>query len=203
MKKTPIEVFSEWAKDGRDHGMEDNHRASVENMLEFSVKDKQDFTFIDAGCGNGWVVRKAAHLTQCKEAIGVDGSHEMIAKAEKIDPKNYYFCKDLILWKPQNKADLVHSMEVFYYIENPQDLIKNIYSNWLKDWGRLIIGLDYYDENIVSHSWSDDCGIATMKLFPEKTWVTFFLNAGFKTVKSWRVGAKENWSGTLVVTGIK
>ena len=203
MKRTPIEVFSDWAKDGRDEGMENNHAVAVENMLNLSINSTRNFSFIDAGCGNGWVVRKTAALPNCQNAIGVDGSAEMIAKAKKIDPDNHYHCEDLMVWKPQNKVDLVHSMEVFYYLQNPQQLLEHIASHWLKDKARLIIGLDYYQENKVSHSWSQDCGIANMQLFSEKTWSSFFINAGFKEVKSWRVDAKENWAGTLVITGVK
>ena len=82
-------------------------------------------------------------------------------------------------------------------------LFLNIYSNWLKEGGRLIIGLDFYQENPASHAWPEACGISIMQLFPELTWKNFFVNASFKEVESWKVGTKENWSGTLVLTGIK
>ena len=203
MKKLPIEVFSDWAESGKDHGMEKNHLESVNNMLDFATKGLKKFRTIDAGCGNGWVVRKLAQLPNCSHALGVDGSQKMIAKAQSIDSQNDYICSDLSRWKPEKKVDLVHSMEVFYYLERPQALIQNIYSNWLNERGRLIIGLDFYFENTVSHSWPEECGVSIMKLFPEKKWVRFFGSAGFKNIQSWRVGAKENWKGTLVVTGTK
>jgi hypothetical protein len=57
MKRSPIEVFSEWADLDKDYGMEKNHKESVENMLSFATKQQKPFSFIDAGCGNGWVVR--------------------------------------------------------------------------------------------------------------------------------------------------
>ena len=44
----------------------------------------------------------------------------MIQKAKKLDLKNKYICNDLLLWKPKNKVDLVHSMEVFYYLKKPR-----------------------------------------------------------------------------------
>jgi len=37
--------------------MEKNHSASVENMIEYSTKGIGNYSFIDAGCGNGWVIR--------------------------------------------------------------------------------------------------------------------------------------------------
>jgi hypothetical protein len=65
----------------------------------------------------------------------------------------------------------------------------------------LIVGLDFYLENPSSHDWPESCGIDTMQLFSENQWIQFFEEAGFQGVQSWRVGAKEGWSGTLVVTG--
>ena len=103
----------------------------------------------------------------------------------------------------KNKIDLVHSMEVFYYFKNPKKLIKHIYSSWLKKNSRLIIGIDYYYENKISHSWPNECGISIMSLFSEKKWKNFFFEVGFKEIKTWKVGETKKWSGTLVITGIK
>ena len=57
MKRNPIEIFSEWADLDKDFGMEKNHKASVDEMLANVSEYKTPYTFIDAGCGNGWVVR--------------------------------------------------------------------------------------------------------------------------------------------------
>ena len=203
MKRTPIEVFSDWVDNGKDVGMENGHKDSVNHMLDYATKDLNQYSFIDAGCGNGWVVRNIYKSSKCINAIGIDGSLKMISKKKSLGPSNDYICEDLCAWKPKNKVDLVHSMEVFYYFENPKNLISHIYSNWLKNNSRLIIGLDYYFENTISHSWPDDCGVSIMKLFSENQWKTFFEQAGFKTVDSWRFGEKENWAGTLIITGIK
>ena len=203
MKRSPIAVFSEWADLDKDYGMEKNHKASVENMLTFSTKKRTPFSFIDVGCGNGWVVRSIAKNPLCTAVEGVDGSKKMIEKAKSIDPSVSYSHADVMQWTPKNKVDLVHSMEVFYYLENPKKLIQQIYTDWLNEGGRLIIGLDFYFENTVSHSWSDDCGISDMKLFKETEWCTFFEAAGFQSIENWRYGAKENWAGTLIVTGVK
>jgi hypothetical protein len=42
-----------------------------------------------------------------------------------------------------------------------------------------------------------------MQLLSENNWVKFFQNAGFNNVTSWRHGKKEDWEGTLIVTGTK
>jgi len=203
MRRTPIEVFSDWADNGKDVGMENGHKESVNHMLDYATKDLNQYSFIDAGCGNGWVVRNISKSHKCSSAIGIDGSLKMINKAKSLDKSNDYVCNDLNIWKPKNKVDLVHSMEVFYYFENPKNLINHIYSNWLKDNSILIIGLDYYFENTVSHSWPDDCGVSIMKLFTENEWKSFFNEVGFKNVNSWKFGVKEKWTGTLIITGVK
>lgn len=203
MKKSPITVFSEWAQNGRDEGMESNHAEAVANMITYATKECAPFDFIDVGCGNGWVVRKVAALPHCKRALGVDGAKAMIAKAQSLDDQNRYACADIMEWQPESRVDLIHSMEVFYYVNNPQALIQNIYDHWLRDQGRLIIGLDFYFENKVSHSWPEDCGISGMQLFPINRWVSFFEEAGFRDVSFWQVGAKAEWAGTLVVTGLR
>ena len=200
---TPINVFSDWAQNGKDEGMERHHNESVMNMIDFACSGLSEYSFIDAGCGNGWVVRHISKDAKCNNAIGVDGSSNMINKAKRLDDKNKYFCEDLLKWIPQSKVDIVLSMEVFYYFENPGLLIEHINNNWIKSGGRLIMGVDYYQENISSHSWQKDCGISIMKLHSEKEWRVFFENAGLKDVKSWRNGQHEDWGGTLIVTGTK
>ena len=202
--KTPINVFSDWAKDGRDEKMAQGHNFSVNAMLDFALEGKTNpFDFIDAGCGNGWVVREISKQPLCKNALGVDGSQTMIDKARLLDSKNQYICSDLMDWKPSIKVDLVLSMEVFYYVEKPEALISHVVDHWMKPKGRLIMGIDYYLENIISESWSEDCGISIMTRLSESEWISGFKAAGLKQLKSWREGGRENWAGTLVVTGIK
>jgi trans-aconitate methyltransferase len=203
MKNNPISVFGRWAEDGRDEGMAKGHLPAVNHMLGVALDGLKNFRFIDAGCGNGWVVRKVSQLPECKDALGVDGAEKMVEKATSLDTKNSYECANLMSWQPKKTADLVHSMEVFYYVSHPDQLIQNIYNHWLKKNGRLIMGVDFYTENNVSHSWPEDCGVQGMQLFSEAEWQSFFKNAGFVGVRSWRFGAKEGWTGTLVVMGVK
>ena len=203
MKRDPIDIFDEWADLDKDFGMEKNHKSSVKEMLAYVLDKKTPYSFIDAGCGNGWVVRSVEKNPLCKKAIGVDGSKKMIQKATKLDPTGSYICADLMSWAPITKVDIVHSMEVFYYLENPKKIIQQIFDLWLKKNGSLILGIDFYFENKISHSWPDSCGISKMKLFCQKEWVSFFKGAGFHSIKSWRIGELKDWSGTLAIYGVK
>ena len=196
-------MFSEWAAIGRDERMAKGHEVAVKNMLDYALRGLDNYSFIDAGCGNGWVVRLVKAHKGCVVAAGVDGAQMMIEKALSIDPTGAYYHADLGNWAPNRKVDVVHSMEVVYYLYDPKGFVANVYKNWLKENGRLIVGLDFYKENTVSHSWPEDCGVSIMQLLPEATWIGFFREAGFSNVQSWRVDVKENWAGTLVITAVK
>ena len=201
--ESPIKVFSNWVLSGKDVGMEKNHYGSVKNMIEYSTKKIGKFSFLDAGCGNGWVIRNISSNPNCEKAIGVDGSSNMIQKAKSLDNKNDYICSDLLHWSPKNKADIVHSMEVLYYFENPETVIKHIHNNWLKKGGRLIMGIDHYKENKPSHKWKQETSITIMQLLPKQTWLDFFKKVGFNKIKSWYFGKDGIWNGTLIITGTK
>ena len=85
---TPINVFSDWAQNGKDEGMERHHNKSVMNMIDFACSGLPEYSFIDAGCGNGWVVRHISNDSKCKSPIGVQRSFNIIKKANKHHHKN-------------------------------------------------------------------------------------------------------------------
>ena len=70
MERRPAtEVFHDWALKGKDEGMEKGHAKSVGEMVEFifeQVKDNEnEFSSVDVGCGNGWVVRILSGHEKC------------------------------------------------------------------------------------------------------------------------------------------
>ena len=198
------DVFGEWAKEGKDIGMEKGHSVAVEEMINFALKERQDrgkrFSFLDVGCGNGWVVRSLAKHPMCNKALGIDGAKQMIANAESRGGNAEYILADINSFKPSQKFDLIHSMEVLYYLEDPKNVINAISKIWLNEGGRLIIGLDHYYENTVSHSWQQEVGTKMLMLKSEE-WVEAFKEAGLVDVKTWYSDKKKDWSGTLVITG--
>lgn len=202
-KRTPTVVFGEWAERGRDEGMAKGHQQAVDHMLGSALKNRKSFSFLDAGCGNGWVVRQVSKHPQCVSAAGVDGAQQMINKAKANDSKNHYTCADLDVWRPNSRVDVVNSMEVVYYLKDPFAFLQNVCNYWISKGGVLILGLDFYKENTDSHSWPEDCGVSIMHLYSEKYWIELFRKAGFKDVESTRFGVKESWSGTLILKGQK
>ena len=200
MKKA-TEVFGEWAVKGKDKGMEKSHALPVGAMLDFILPKKNNFTFLDLGCGNGWVVRKVAKNPLCIRAVGIDGAEKMISNAKSLSKDSTeYILADIDTFQSVEKYDIIHSMEVLYYLDNPKEVIKKISEDWLKDNGRLIIGIDHYYENLESHSWQEKVG-TRMLLLKEEEWLEMFKEAGFKQIESWRANKNSEWEGTLVITG--
>jgi predicted TPR repeat methyltransferase len=183
--------------------MEINHKEAVDEMLKAVITSNNSFSFIDAGCGNGWVVRKVSKLKNCESSSGVDGSLKMINKARRLDNINEYICAELSSWKPKNKKDIVHTMEVLYYFKKPLIVLENIFENWINENGKFIMGIDFYYENKTSHDWPEKTNVDTMTLLNIKQWEKLVINAGFKNVRSWTVGKKNNWNGTLIISATK
>ena len=198
---SPIEVFNSWVQNGKDEGMEKNHSIAVDVMIHMLIgKSNKQFSFIDAGCGNGWVIRKVNVNDLCSYSVGVDGSKNMIDKAEKIDPTGSYVCSDLMQWKPKEKVDYVHSMEVLYYFEDPSMVLKHIYDFWLKKNGTIVVGIDFYKENIISHSWPKSLN-TKMTLLSKKEWLNCFRESGFSNVELSQINPGNDFKGTLVIKG--
>lgn len=201
MFKKATDIFNDWAENDKDQGMEKNHSNAVETMLNLLVENKiTPFTFLDAGCGNGWVVRKIKKHSFCKMAIGIDGAKGMIEKAKKIDPKGIYIYKDLMLWTPKSKFNIIHSMEVLYYFNKPESLLSHMLEKWLEPNGEIISGIDYYLENVESHSWPKDLN-TQMKLLSKKDWKILFEDCGLKDVQTFQTNASKKFPGTLIIYG--
>ena len=200
------EVFGEWAEKGKDIGMEKGHALAVEDMISFATQErinlKRNFSFLDLGCGNGWVVRMLENNQLCVRSVGIDGAKQMIEKASEDTSKSEFLLENIDTYISPDKFDLIHSMEVLYYLENPALTVKKIADSWLNEGGRLIAGVDLYYENQESHSWEDRVGTKMMML-KEAEWMEIFSSAGLQEVESWRSNQSQDWAGTLVLTGKK
>lgn len=201
MMRPATELFTEWAASGRDAGMESHHAPAVEEMLAEAasvIGTGWGFTAVDAGCGNGWIVRRLRDMPGCVNACGVDGSAGMIAKARSLDPEGDYILADLMAWQPRRPVDLVVSMEVLYYMDDPQALLRKMAADWLKPGGYAVFGLDHYRENESSLSWPRDLHVH-MATWSEAQWLRALDNAGFTRVKTWRAAADPGKPGTLAM----
>jgi ubiquinone/menaquinone biosynthesis C-methylase UbiE len=202
-----IKTFDKWAQNGRAELMENEHGKNVSKFLE-SVPFDRPFTFLDVGCGNGWVVKKISKNNNCKKAIGIDKSKKMIEQAsKKIDNvKEGFIHTDIESWKYSGKFDFIFSMESLYYADSIEIALQKIYK-LLKPGGQLFCGTDFYTDNKATARWAGIMKIQ-MHLHSKKEWRQLFFNAGFevKTKHVKDLKSKKKWKrefGTLFITGTK
>ena len=200
-----IKTFNNWAIKNKDIAMQEGHSAAVEEMIQL-IESKTDileeeFSFLDIGCGNGWIVEKISKFNNCKLAEGIDGAPEMIKKAKSKDTQNNYYVQDIESWEPNKKYDIIFSMEVFYYFKDPEKII-NTLTKYLNKNGILIIGIDHYAENIPSLNWDKEYNIVTNTFFI-KEWKSFFEKAGLSDISITQYGIAKDWLGTLILLGNK
>ncbi len=200
-------TFDKWAQNGRAELMEIEHGKNVLKFLETVPFDKP-FTFLDVGCGNGWVVRKIAKEKNCKKSIGIDKSKKMIIQSKKkIDSsKEEYVHTDIESMNYRGKFNFIFSMESLYYADSIEIALEKIYK-LLKPGGQFFCGTDFYTDNKATARWAGIMKIQ-MHLHSKKEWRKFFKNIGFdvKTKHVKDLKNKKKWKreqGTLFIIGTK
>lgn len=201
------ETFDTWALNGKAELMEEEHGKNVSKFLSTISLDKP-FTFLDVGCGNGWVIRKITDNENCKKGIGIDKSNKMIIQAKKKinNNKQQFIQTDIESWKYNGKFDFIFSMESLYYSDSVELALKKIF-RLLKPDGQFFCGTDFYTDNKATSRWAKIMKIQ-MHLYSKKEWKELFENTGFK-VKTKHVKDLKNrkrWKrefGTLFITGTK
>ena len=201
-----INTFNDWALQDKDKGMELGHASSVSKMFDLIKEDSHifdsSFKALDLGCGNGWVVRKFLDIENCKGAMGIDGAPAMVKKAKEIDSRGFYINTDIEKWTCEKKFDIVFSMETFYYFDNVDKVLSNIYNNIISSRGILIIGIDHYFENTSSLNWDKEFNLK-LNTLSINDWINKIKNIGFKNIQHTLHGSKKNWHGTLILYAYK
>jgi SAM-dependent methyltransferase len=192
-------LFDEWARTGRDEGMERGHGPAARQAFDrLAIRAGQHF--LDIGCGNGYTVRWATDIDPSVQGVGIDVSGEMIerARTQVARPNARFIHAPFPL--PMLKAksfDAVLSMEVFYYFP---DLTWAVLSTarLLKPGGLFACVVDYYEENVASHGWPESTGLP-MTLLSAAGWWETMEAIGLEVVEQDRLyaplepGAKPGW----------
>jgi SAM-dependent methyltransferase len=199
-------VFDQWAADGRDQKLAEGHWHSVHTFLD-TMDWSGQFSFLDVGCGNGWVVRRMAAYETCIRAVGIDKSTGMITRARAMTrrPAEEYHAASLEEWSAP-PFNVVFSMESLYYSPSVPTAISKAYS-LLVPGGTFVCGTDYYAENHDTARWADMVGV-TMHMYAESEWLDMFEDAGFRTSTTHVTdpGGDARWkreAGTLFLTGTR
>ena len=188
MSNPTQELFDDWARRGRDSGMEEGHFPRAEQALEM-MPVLPGHKVLDLGCGNGWATR---WLRQCTGprglAMGIDIAPEMIDKACCLSgaAKALDFKVAAFEALPFADASYDHafSMEALYYAPDLSIALLEI-ARVLKPQGTLCFCTDFYQENPHCHDWPAAMNIP-MQLLSEKGWCQRFEGAGFKVLETMR-----------------
>ena len=124
----------------------------------------------------------------------------MIYKAKQRFSKPTFKKINLNLWNKENQFNIIYSMEFLYYLKDPKEMLKQIQSNWLKENGILVAGVDHYLENEESLTWPKYVGVH-MTTMSKSEWRDAMEDAGFQDVEIHQVAAKGDFPGTLVMIG--
>jgi len=89
--------------------------------LDELLRDRSEpFTYLEFGCGNGWLVAHVAKHPLCKRAIGLDVSQVMVAKGKQRFSQQKFpnLCLEQadIMVYPTEPVDIMFSMAALYYI---------------------------------------------------------------------------------------
>jgi ubiquinone/menaquinone biosynthesis C-methylase UbiE len=151
------EEFDDWAADGRDRGMEDRHWHTAKYVLARMPVEEGD-TVLDLGTGSGYAARALRDTKGAGRAYGLDGSPEMAKNARGYteDSQVSFLVGDFDhLPFADGSIDHAFTMEAFYYANNPHETLREL-RRVLSPGGTFFCAVNYYEENVHSHSWQDN-----------------------------------------------
>jgi ubiquinone/menaquinone biosynthesis C-methylase UbiE len=183
-----VETFDKWAEEGRDAELEHEH-GDVARQVIADMRIRPGERVLDLGCGNGWATRLLAQTNAGVQAIGVDASPKMIARAEalhslKIRARYEVGAFEKLDFK-DNHFDRIFSMEALYYSSDLAQAIRECF-RVLKAGGSVETLVDYYEESTASEPWAKAMGLVLHRL-SEPSWRKAFEKTGFANVTTGRV----------------
>lgn len=120
------------------------HQYMIDPKISEMLGNVAGKTILDAGCGNGYWVRRLAR--QAKKVIGIDNSSELINNAKSVqNPSNAeYYAADLL--KSINLSDLyfdiILSSMVFHYLSSIGNAVVE-FKRMLKPNGQVVLAIQH------------------------------------------------------------
>jgi SAM-dependent methyltransferase len=150
------EQFDEWARSGRDRGMEERHWQTAKHALRRLPAEPGD-TVLDLGTGSGYALRALRETKGIGRGYGIDASPEMVRNARDYtdDPNLSFLLGDFErLPFESDSVQHVFSMEAFYYANDPETVLEEI-QRVLVPGGTFYCAVNYYAENVHSQDWGE------------------------------------------------
>ena len=183
-----VETFDKWADEGRDKDLEKNHGDVVKQVID-KMQLAPGEKVLDLGCGNGWATRLIAQANAGVQAIGVDSSPKMIARADELHSftirSRYDYGSIEALEFKDGEFDRIFSMEAVYYVDDLEKTLSEAF-RVLKPGGKAELLVDYYVESPASAGWGETMGLELHHL-GEPAWTAALEQAGFTAVTTSRV----------------
>lgn len=174
-----VEEFDEWAKVGRDQGMETRHWHTAKHAIAAMPIEPGDGV-LDLGTGSGYALRAISERRPIAYGIGVDASGQMLRNAASYtEDASLHFVQAPFESLPiaDDTIDHVFSMEAFYYAKEPHTALSELH-RVLKPGGTVHCAVNFFDESEHTHEWQDSIPVE-MTLWDRAQYRAAFRAAGF------------------------
>jgi arsenite methyltransferase len=150
------EEFDDWARRGKDQGMEERHWHTAKHALA-RMPIESDDTVLDLGTGSGYVLRALRETADIGRGYGLDASPQMLVNARSYTEDSAIgFLRGDFDAHPFETGSIDHifSMEAFYYARDPEKTLQEI-RRILRPGGTFYCAVNFFEENVHTHEWAD------------------------------------------------
>jgi len=183
--------FDEWARAGRDEGMEDRHWHTAKHALARMPVEAGDVV-LDLGCGSGYAGRALRETADAARAYGLDAAPQMArnARAYTDDPQVGYLVGDFEhLPFADSSIDHCWSMEAFFYARDPDVTLAEL-TRVLRPGGTFYCAVNYWEESVHTHKWENLVDVPMVR-WSERDYREAFRRAGFRVASQDRIPDSE------------
>ncbi len=183
--------FDEWARRGKDRGMEERHWHTAKEALRRMPVEAGD-TVLDLGTGSGYALRALRETADIGSGVGVDRSPAMLANARSYaDDPQIAFCRADFGSLPlaAGAVDHVFTMEAFYYATDPAAALREV-ERVLCPGGTFSCAVNFYAENVHSHGWGETMDV-DLTLWSAADYRAAFRDAGLHVATQDNVPDRE------------
>jgi len=154
------EAFDEWAREGRDQGMEERHWHTARHALARMPVETGE-RVLDLGCGSGYAGRALRETKGAARSYGLDASPEMARNARSYtdDPRSGYLVGDFEhLPFDDDSVDHCWSMEAFFFARDPDATLRELV-RVIRPGGTFYCAVNYWEESVHTHGWADSVDV--------------------------------------------
>ncbi len=174
----------------------DSTRKNAWGEFEFARELLDSKKIIDAGCGNGRLVRWLRENGFMGEYLGVDASTELLRIAKKNFPQEKFELHDLREFRSSAKYEAVFCIAVLHHLRSEQErlqALQNLHASLQKGGKIFLTTWNLFQPRYIKHllkNFSRDCEITFAKkgkrfihAFTKKELKRLLQQVGFKNIK--------------------